>query len=208
MSYDPTRWNLTPTWVLKRIRQPIAMYAKSVNLGLPVIGDAVGYDMTVGDWVAPYGSGKDSHILFTGNLDKRSERDFDYELTVSFPNPGDGIQEFSVPQTRFPNHGSALRSAHAAPPDGYQPMWVQRRTRSPGKPEQNNIDPNRNYYFRVNTVLDENGNVKSALYGKIYGDFMQFRYYLNPTPNDRNVEFNPKRNLLKEVKPTEQVSEP
>ncbi|MCW5550774.1 MAG: hypothetical protein KIS67_01275 [Verrucomicrobiae bacterium] len=75
-----------------------------------------------------------------------------------------------------------------------------------GKPEQDNIDPSRNYYFRANTVLDENGNVKSALYGKIYGDFMQFRYYLNPTPNDRNVEFVPKRNLLKELrqKPTKE----
>ena len=53
-----------------------------------------------------------------------------------------------------------------------------------------------NYFFRVRTVLDEHGNVKSALYGKIYGDFMQFTYYLNPTPNDHNIEFDPPRNLL------------
>jgi hypothetical protein len=208
MSYDPLKWNLNPTWVLKKIRNPIPMYAKSVNLGLPVMGEAAGFDLMVGDWVAPNGSGKEAHVLFTGYLDKRSERDFDYELTVSFPNPGDGIQEFSVPQTRFPNDGSALRSAHAAPPDGYQPVWVQRRTRSPGKPEQNNIDPNRNYFFRVRTVLDENGDVKNAYYGKIYGDFMQFRYYLNPTPNDGNVEFDPKQNLLKGLKSTERVDAP
>ena len=48
----------------------------------------------------------------------------------------------------------------------------------------------------VSTVLDANGNVKSALYGKIYGDFMKFTYYLNPTPNSRNMEFDPKNNLL------------
>ena len=67
---------------------------------------------------------------------------------------------------------------------------------------------NHNYYFRVRTVLDGNGNVKSALYGKIYGDFMQFNYYLNPTPNDRNVEFDPKKNLMENLGPLESVSEP
>ena len=56
--------------------------------------------------------------------------------------------------------------------------------------------------------MDKDGNVKSALYGKIYGGFMQFRYYLNPTPNDRNVEFDPKQNLLQGLKPTEQVTAP
>jgi hypothetical protein len=60
----------------------------------------------------------------------------------------------------------------------------------------------------VRTVLDEMGNIKSAHYGKIYGDFMQFKYYLNPTPNDRNIEFDPKRNLLKNLKAMEQVREP
>jgi hypothetical protein len=68
--------------------------------------------------------------------------------------------------------------------------------------------------------LDDSGNVKSALYGKIPGNFrfyagtkaptsgMGFDYYLNPTPNDRNVEFDPKRNLITALKPLEGVSEP
>ena len=63
----------------------------------------------------------------------------------------------------------------------------------------NILDSKRNYFFRVHTVLDENGNVKSALYGKIYGDFMQFHY-------SRNVEF--KQNLTKNINPLEGVSEP
>jgi hypothetical protein len=112
---------------------------------------------------------------------------------VSFPKVGDGIQKFTVPDSEGV---SGLRSAHEAPADGYQPQWVQTDNRKPGKPVETNRDPNRNYYFRVRTVLDSNGSVKSALYGKIYGDFMEFNYYLNPTPNDRNVEFDPKQNLL------------
>lgn len=60
----------------------------------------------------------------------------------------------------------------------------------------------------MRTVLDEKGHVKSALYGKIYGDFMHFRYYLNPTSNSRNVEFDPEQNLMKGAKSFEQVTAP
>jgi hypothetical protein len=62
--------------------------------------------------------------------------------------------------------------------------------------------------FRVRTELDQDGNVKSTLYGKIYGDFMHFRYYLNPTPNDRNIEFDPKQNLIHNLQSFEQVRQP
>jgi hypothetical protein len=69
-------------------------------------------------------------------------------------------------------------------------------------------NPNRNFYFRVRTKLDENGNVVSARYGKIYGDLAQFTYYFNPTLNDQNVEFNPKQNLLSGLQPLDEVSAP
>jgi hypothetical protein len=35
-----------------------------------------------------------------------------------------------------------------------------------------------------------------------------FTYYLNPTPNDRNMEFDPKQNLFKDLKPMEEVKDP
>jgi hypothetical protein len=37
---------------------------------------------------------------------------------------------------------------------------------------------------------------------------MGFTYYLNPIPNDRNLEFNPKRNLIKDLTPLEEVKTP
>ena len=74
------------------------------------------------------------------------------------------------------------------------------------KDDMNN--PNRNYFFRVRTVKNDEGNIVSAYYGKIYGDFMQFSYYLNPTPNDRNIEFDPKQNLISSLDALEQVSAP
>jgi len=32
------------------------------------------------------------------------------------------------------------------------------------------------------TVVDNDGKIVRANYGKIYGDFMNFSYYLNPSP--------------------------
>jgi hypothetical protein len=203
--YDPVKWNPTITVVLKKMVNPIPMYAKRIRELPPVISKPVGYDLEVGDWVSPYGKGAKIDFVFTAERNKRAEDDWDYKLVVSFPNSGDGIQEFRVPDVE---KGSGLRSLHEGPGTGYQPQWIQTDGRKPGKPAATDRDDNRNYFFRVRTVLDERGNVKSALYGKIYGDFMRFTYYLNPTPNDRNVEFDPKQNLIKNLKPTERVDAP
>jgi hypothetical protein len=76
------------------------------------------------------------------------------------------------------------------------------------------------YFVRVRTILDENGNVKSALYGKIRGDIdlyvgtkapqagLGFVYYLNPESNSRNVEFDPGQNLFKNLPFIQQVKKP
>jgi hypothetical protein len=206
--FTPEKLNPNLTLVLKKIGKPIPMYVKSVNLGMPILDKPVGFDFTEGDWASPYGKGVNTDIIFTGHFDKSADGGSDYTLTVSFPRAGDGIQEFVVPPTRFPNQGSGLRSPHNAPLDGYQARWVQIDNRKPGKPAETNRDMNHNYFIRVRTILDENGNVKSALYGKIYGDFLKYRYYLNPTPNDSNVEFDPNQNLLGGLKSIEQVHAP
>jgi len=197
--------NISITLLLKKIGQPTAMYAKLVNLGVPDFDKPLGFDLMIGDWVAPNGTGINTDIIFTGHLDKRAKNDSDYKLIVSFPNAGDGIQEFVVQESA---KGSELRSPHETPLNGYQPEWTQTKTRRPGKPLQTNWNMSRNYFFRVRTKLDDKGNVVSAHYGKIYGDFMNFTYYLNPTPNSRNIEFDPKQNLIKSLKSDEGVQAP
>jgi hypothetical protein len=181
------------TLVLKKISKPIAMYAKRINsLAVPEFNKAIGYDLMVGDWVGPYGKGVNADLFFT---EKHIDPQSGYILSVSFPKPGDGIQEFTMPDAE---KGSSLRSSHEAPVDNYQRELAQTET----------TNPNRNFYFRVRTKLDESGNVVSARYGKIYGDLAQFTYYLNSTPNDRNVEFDPKQNLLGGLESLEGVSAP
>jgi len=186
-------WNPTNMVVLKRIKNPVPMYVKSLNIGVPEFGKFLGFDIEKGDWVAPYGKGASSDLLFYPELTQRNPDDFDYTLTLTFPNKGDGIKAFEGSAL---NIGSQFKSDYEAPSGGYPSEWKQFRKRRPKEVETNNIDENRIYYFRVRTKLDEHGNIISARYGKIYGDFLSFTYYLNPTPNDRNVEFDPEKNLF------------
>lgn len=186
-------WNPTNIVVLKEIKNPTSMYVESLNMGVPELNNALGFDLEKADWVAPYGKGVFSDFVFYAELDQKSSDDFDYKMTLTFPNEKDGIQTFEGSTL---HEGSKLKSNHEAPEDGYLPEWKQFRKRRPKIGETNNIDQNRKFYFRIRTKLDEQGNIISALYGKIYGDFLQFTYYLNPKPNDRNVEFDPDENLF------------
>lgn len=204
--YVKAKWNPTIGIELKRIVNPIPMYAKQIDMDPPADNKPVGYDLMVGDWVGPYGKGVTTDIVFKREYNRKSLQDYDYKLTVSFPKEGDGIQEFLVPHKIM--EGSVLRSPHRAPTNGYLPQITRLNISHPGQKLIFDYDKNRVYLFRVRTMLDHESNVMSTHYGKIYGDFMQFSYYLNPTPNSRNIEFDPKQNLMKSLKPDEGVSEP
>jgi hypothetical protein len=59
------------------------------------------------------------------------------------------------------------------------------------------------YFLRTRVQLDADGDIISANYAKIYDEIrfdarglVSFWYYYNPTPNDRNLEFDPARNLF------------
>jgi hypothetical protein len=207
-NYKPEIWNPTQSVILKKIINPIPMYAKRINSEPPVDSKPVGYDLMIGDWVAPYGKGVNTDIIFTREYNHKSLQDYDYKLTVSFPKQGDGIQEIVNPSYYLHSRGSALRSLEEAPQDGYQPQLIRLNISHPGQPLVFDYNEDRCYYFRVRTKIDDNGNIVSTHYGKIYGDFMQFSYYFNPTPNSRNVEFDPKQNLMTNLKPDEGVNEP
>jgi len=205
LPYNTEKWNPAITLILKKAEKPIAMYAKWVNSNPPILGQPIGYDLMLGDWVAPNGKGINTDIIFTKIAYRKSGADYEYKVTVNFKNAGDGIQAYTIPESE---KGSGLQSPYEAPIDGYQSQLIKDRSAHPGQITKSNYDENAKYFFRVRTVLDENGTVKSALYGKIYGDFMQFTYYLNPTPNSRNIEFDPKQDLLGGLQPVEQVTAP
>lgn len=217
-------WNPVIDVVLKPIVKPIPMYARKVGgitdlLELPVVNQPVGYDLMVADWVQPHGQGRVADLILTlheliPRIDVRKL--FSYKLEISFSNPADGIQSVLAP----PFSGSDLRLPRYAPETGYIPRLEKQLGRPlEGKPISSGTREDQNYFYRVRTVLDEKGRIVSALYGKIAGDFscdvinspkgyIAFRYYLNPTPLDRNMEFDPKRNLFTNLSSLEEVNEP
>jgi len=180
--------------ILKRIKNPIAMYANKGPEYLPKENQDIGYDLLVSDWVKPYGKGEISDIIFNTVIDRGKGGDFSAFLNISFPGEKNGMVSFEAPVKL--SQTSKFRSEYVAPLDGYTKKLTHTRVRQSGKAEKNTRKETVNYYIRVRTELDDNGNIVSAHYGKIYGDFMKFTHYLNSTPNDRNVEFDLKKNLI------------
>ena len=210
-------WNPTIELVLKPILKPIPMVARKVEmLRIPVVGQPVGFDLMVSDWVAPHGKGSVSDLIFT--LQKTFvdvEKPFEASLTITFANEGDGIQ----PTIAAQHVGSELRLPRYAPEEGYESKLVKSTSRA--AVNQMIVPANKedlNYFFRVRTRMEDK-KIVSTNYGKIDRDIdfdiinsdtalLFFTYYLNPTPNDRNMEFDPKRNLLKGLKDAETVINP
>ena len=202
--WDP--WNPTVSVTLKKILKPIAMYARQFRKPLPKTNEKIGLDLFEGDYLKPYGVGTTADLVLRTEVSDRGRNDYDYKLIVAFSNQMDGILPVTVDRYRS---GSALRSPYIAPETGFLPQWVVSRSRAAAAGEKSNYDPEAHaFVFRVRTVVDAAGKIVSANYGKIYGDFMNFSYYLNPTPNDRNIEFDPKRNLFTKLKTEEQVTAP
>ena len=56
-------WNPTVDVVIKKIKNPIPMYAKQIEIEIPIKDKAIGFDFEKGDWVSPYGQGACSDIM-------------------------------------------------------------------------------------------------------------------------------------------------
>lgn len=207
--YEP--WDPVVTAVVRRIINPIPMYVRKVDTQIPILDEYVGYDLMKGDWIAPYGKGESPDFLFTMKNRFEDIHHFDTSLELTLTNAVDGIQETSLSVYQ----DSEFRLAKLAPLDGYTTTFQESESGT------NYFKPNfdQSFLFRVRSVTNSAGKIVSAYYGKIRSCIgfagrrsktgsVHFTYYLNPTPNDRNLEFDPKRNLFKNLKSTEQVTVP
>ena len=176
---------------LKRVNQPIPMYARFAKIMLPNVSDTFGYDLVLGDLVDPFGKGQvaDFVLKVQSNASPR-----ELELDVTFSDSSDGIQVF-FRDDRYAVL-SELHSPHLAPKDGYLSSLSRAETAVP--------ESAGNYFFRIRGKK-ENGQ----MYGKVYNSFQSvlqggrhptilFTYYLNPTGSN-NVEFDPDQNLARKT---------
>lgn len=229
-TYEP--WNPTVELILKKIINPIPMYAvrmstyqKKEHPDIPTLDRFVGFDLSTNDWVVPHGLGTHHDFMFKVEVKRAVSYDnYDTTITLKFSNPGDGLIKYTPDVSKGK---SMLRLPHHAPVTGYKPEYVKRYEHSPDVIQDGGAGGDQefgtNYFFRVRTELDKDGNVIAGLYGKIHGEiklhnytlrlknrnpFLSFNYYLNPNNNDTNIEFDPKRNLFKGLPDRKKVSEP
>jgi hypothetical protein len=211
---------------LRPIKNPIPMFAREKSgFEVAEFDEEYQFDFQVGELLPPHGKGvhPDIRVTMKGTrIDNGPDEheDIDFQATIRFSNPLDGFIEFAV-QPKDGAVGSSFISDYLAPESGYLPtlerkaVWGKARS-LPGYWEYLNSLERKAYYFRVRTKTDADGKIISANYGKIYGpltlvpilknhaafknalkaNFAVSELYFNPTSNDRNVEFDPKRNLL------------
>ena len=218
--YEP--WNPMVELQLKKVINPVPMYAKNLRgFPIPACNEPLGYDLENGDWLPPYGGGSTADFVFRldrdlGDLTLDQVQYFDATLSLTFSNEDDGIQEVADP----PPQGSVFHLPRYAPENGYTNYWSLKIFRN-SQGANDIMSPQTeemNYFFRVRTKKDDEGKIISARYGKIRGPLwfgivpgkaeLRMRFYFNPTPNDRNMEFDPKRNLFTDLAPLERVNEP
>ena len=214
--YEP--WNPEVDLVVKKIVNPIPMYVRRAQIEVPEAAEdaSVGFDLEVGDWVTPHGKGTTSDFLVSLKRQFADRRNYEAGITITFPNKGDGLQPIGPEDV---NSGSELKLPRAAPEEDYEPKLTASIGATEGRPGHEDAQANRSYFIRTRTVLDDDGKVKSARYGKIDGDIrldainsktclVLFTYYFNPTASDRNMEFNPTKNLSANLAPDERVTAP
>lgn len=203
------------TITLQKMGKKIPLFVKEArpkrNQDLTTAPDRkFGYDLVKGDWMPPFGKGEHVDIEFKllprenfgmgmgpSGIPDPAFRD---TVQVKFVGKDNGIVKVTPPP-------GAVLKVRTAPECGYLSKFNIWFGQTKTMQDDTNIDKEACHALRVRTMRNAKGEIVSALYGKIYGDFrftykyyliptgVSFTYYLNLTPNDRNLEWDMKHNL-------------
>ena len=214
MHWRPT--DLVITAALYKIERPVPLFVRRTVLGngQPIADRVQGlfaYDLIKAAWLPPLGNGEHADIIF----ERMQREDFgeavnplrpefkgkSYKETVvaRFTGEDNGIIEVK------PNPNASLM-IRTAPELGYGASYVLWHSVDSCNQHHESTDKNRHFCFRIRTRRNEKREIVESYYGKIYGDIrpvsdkknlygVTFLYYLNPTPNDSNLEWDRKNNL-------------
>ncbi len=178
-------WNPTVTLRVRKIGEPIAMYAKNIpRFTLPA--HEVSYDLIKGDFLPPHGKGETADCIFTAEIERKGKvREengsfFSQNLTVSVPGDFNGLSAIAANAVVAE---SAFRLPRHAPAEGYarQSFGVYFHSRlfiekGPGRTvNRRRVDTARrtpeadHFFFRIRSETNPDGTFKSTLYGKLRG---------------------------------------
>lgn len=200
--------------LLRKIGNPVPMYARKVTAILPATNKEIGFDLFRADWVAPYGAGSTADFNVSLEADDSGPDDFEYKVTIKFNGKMSGVYEV----TDNILTGSSYKLPRLANDEGYQKslnlMW-----RGLKRGQKRTWNQNKHYIYRVRAE-EKDGRLLRAMYGKIVSDVrivsnrregklpsVEFTYYLNPDYT-RNLEFDTKHNLFGELPDLEKIRQP
>lgn len=156
-----------------------------------------GFDLKEGDWIAPHGKGVVADF-FVEYSDSHFAEDKILDCALVFTNAAhDGCYVAKCTGTSF-------RSGYAA---DAKAKYMKRLDfdswgkKFKGKFAAELLDADEYLVIRSRTKCDDNGNIVSANYAKIYGPItfflgMTFTSYFNPNENDPNLEADTTVNLM------------
>ncbi len=217
-------WDPTIDVALRKVGKPIPMRVWLGGIDgahrAPNVDQEFGFDLFEKDWVKPYGKGKKDDLLVKFESEFKDQNDYKISCFIRFSNPDDGL----VPVPELVSEESLLKYPREAPLDGYavKELTIEKRSSERGARIFAEQKEPIGYLVRFRTVKDkETGKIISALYGKITRPMervanvnpfevipamwvdreldkmprLRFDYYLNPTLNDRNLEYDQETNL-------------
>jgi hypothetical protein len=211
-------WNPTVDIVLKKIGKPIPMFARLGNSSkklIPSMASDFPFDLMAWDWLPPHGKGRVADLLIRVDERKEGEEIQSRSLQLRFRNEHDGL----IPIMKLHGVESLLKSPRTAPENGYdmRELLIAHQKNHFLSYEDLEKLP-KGYFFRIRTQVNAAGEVVSAYYGKMIqmdltrsapplihyncaegsrkADFMFSSCYINPTPNDRNLEYDQVSNLV------------
>jgi hypothetical protein len=222
-------FDLKATLVVRRIKKPIPLHVKRMRLDFPEKNQWMGFDLEKGEWVKPWGSGVHSDLILRS--DSRVMHNSDPQLYKHSPASlvmltGKGGGFHKVTEANGFLKLSEMKMPYSAPLTGYDEKKIS--TTQAGLARQIPYGKNKGYFFQTRVVKDGD-EIVAANYGKIIGAIkyipqeypngwfnkgtpsfgsLRFTYYFNPKQNDRNLEFDRKTNLVKELEYEEEVTAP
>jgi hypothetical protein len=211
-------WDPTVDIVLKKIGKPIPMLARLGNSSKKLIPDMASdfpFDLMAWDWLPPHGKGRVADLLIRVDERKEGEEIQSRSLQLRFSNEHDGL----IPIMKLHGVESVLKSPRTAPENGYEMRELTIAYQKGQIISYEDLDKlPKGYFFRIRTQVNAAGEVVSAYYGKIIqtnltrsappliryncaegsrkADFMFSSCYINPTPNERNLEYDQESNLV------------
>lgn len=194
--------------ILRRKIKPVPMYACKIELQIPALSKRCGFDLISNDWVAPFGEGLVSDLVFIAEKSFQDSSNYETQVELLFEQDHEGIQVDAAALRGGKFFGSAFQSTRIGKLEGYSKRFSFSAKRSTRGYEGSTRE--QSFLFRTRAKLDKNGDLLTAHYGKIKDGIdvtkgaaldgkmpvLRFTVYFNPVPNERNLEFDPNQNLF------------